>query len=114
MPAIRARGFAVLVAVLAAALLPASVASAAPLLGSNFDSNDGDQVPAGVAPAIVRDWQDVATAPRLTTNLDTQATDDCFIGGVKEDSPKDWTSTSPPAAARPASPTCSACGPTAS
>ncbi len=94
MSALLTRGLAALVAVLAGPLvvmaLLASAASAAPLLGSNFDSNDGDQVPAGVSPAIVRDWQDVASAPRLTTNLDSQAADDCFIGGVKEDTPKDW------------------------
>ena len=73
MSATRPRGFAAhVVALICALLLPAG-AAAAPLLGSNFDSNDGDQVPAGVAPLVVRDWQDVATAPRLTTNLDNQA-----------------------------------------
>ncbi|MEY2514363.1 MAG: hypothetical protein QOJ89_1721, partial [bacterium] len=94
MSVIRTRGCAAHIAVLAGALvfvlLLATSASAAPLLGSNFDSNDGDQTPAGVAPNIVRDWQDVASAPRLTTNLDTQAVDDCFIGGTKEDTPNAW------------------------
>ena len=90
MSAVCPRGIAAFTGALIAALLLASGASAAPLLGSNFDSNDGDQVPAGVAPLVVRDWQDVASAPRLTTNLDNQALDDCFIGGVKEDTPDAW------------------------
>jgi uncharacterized repeat protein (TIGR01451 family) len=91
MSAVCMRGIAVLVGALVAMSVFATGAGAAPLLGSNFDSNDGDQVPAGVAPLVVRDWQDVATAPRLTTNLDNQALDDCFIGGVKEDTPNAWS-----------------------
>ena len=90
---------AVLVLALLATLLLAPGASATPLLGSNFDSQDGDQLPTAFAP-VVKDWQTVAPAQLLTVNVDplrvdTTVTpnkkyDGCFIGGVKEDSPNDW------------------------
>ena len=84
---------------LLATLLLATSASATPLLGSNFDSQDGDQLPTALAP-VVKDWQSVAPADLLTVNVDplrvdttvipNKRYDGCFIGGVKEDSPNDW------------------------
>ena len=84
---------------LLATLLLAGSASATPLLGSNFDSQDGDQLPTALAP-VVKDWQTVAPADLLTVNVDplrvdttvipNKKYDGCFIGGVKEDSPDDW------------------------
>ncbi|MEA2218861.1 MAG: hypothetical protein QOJ35_1487 [Solirubrobacteraceae bacterium] len=76
-----------MLAALLTALAFAGSASATPLVGSIYDSQDGDQL---TGPGAIKDWQDVASAARLTTNLDNQAIDDCFIGGNKEDTPSAW------------------------
>ena len=108
---------------LLATLLLAGSASATPLLGSSFDSQDGDQLPTAFVP-VVKDWQSVAPEDLLTVNVDplrvdttvipNKKYDGCFIGGVKEDSRTTGRSTRPRTAAPPASRTCSACGRTRS
>ncbi|HEX8119737.1 MAG TPA: SdrD B-like domain-containing protein [Solirubrobacteraceae bacterium] len=71
------------VAALAAALLLAGPATAAPLTGSAFDSGDGNQ-----EDAIGLDWQGAVAASRVKESPD--ANDDCFVGGVKELTPNQW------------------------
>src|SRR6266498_4437541 len=77
--------FLLLLAAALATALPAA-ALTAPLPGSSFDSGDGNQT----QDAFVADWQDAWSAGRVTAVTDPQATDNCFIGGVKELTPNQW------------------------
>ena len=69
-----------LVSCLAAGLAVAPSASAAPLTGSVYDSGDGNQ-----DTQFTGDWQSADTEARVKVSPD--ANDDCFIGGVKENTP---------------------------
>ena len=78
-------------AAIAASLLSALFAApalATPLPGSAFDSQDGDQL-TNTSPAAL-DWQNIAPQDLLTTNLDNQASDNCYTGG-QETTPNSWT-----------------------
>jgi hypothetical protein len=76
---------AAIVLLLVVGAVAAPSAHAAPLTGSSFDSGDGDQ-----ADGAYLDWQNAFSTGRTTSSIDNNLTDDCFIGGTKEDSPDDW------------------------
>src|SRR4051794_29809091 len=59
-------------------------APAAPLSGSAYDSGDGDE-----DNGLGSDWQ-AGVAGSLVTAAPDRTNDDCFIGGVKELTPRGW------------------------
>ena len=60
-------------------------AFAAPLTGSAYESGDGDQ-----ANGTNLDWQGAQSANFVTSSVDNNTVDSCFIGGTKEDTPDAW------------------------
>jgi protocatechuate 3,4-dioxygenase beta subunit len=60
-------------------------AFAAPLTGSSYDSGDGDEVN-----GTNLDWQVAQSSNFVTSSVDNNAVDNCFVGGTKEDTPDDW------------------------
>ena len=73
-------------------------ALAAPLPGSAYDSQDGNQL-TNTSPAAL-DWQNVAPQAFLSTNLDNQANDGCYSGGT-ETQPNGWAFTNTPGGCSP-------------
>src|SRR5215213_1533039 len=83
---------------LAAACFAAPTAMGAPLPGSSYDSQDGNQL-TNTSPAAF-DWQNVAPQSFLSTNLDNQANDGCYAGAT-ETQPNGWTFTNSPGGCSP-------------
>src|SRR4051812_21264617 len=63
----------------------AAPAHAAPLSGSSFDTGDGNQ-----ENGLNLDWQNAFSSGRAVENADPNATDSCYVGGAKENTPNQW------------------------